>query len=311
MLSGLTPIHSYITVEGNAGDRNNLDPWHNGNELVQAVAKVNKNVIVVCHSVGPVILETILAQPNVKAVVWPGLPGQESGNALVDVLYGSTSPSGKLPYTIAKQFSDYGTDWTTALEDDFTEGLFIDYRHFDKNGITPRYAFGYGLCECPLVTPTSSDIHWMKNPKSRSMLTTIKIAAYTTFAYSSLNIRVTATPGVNSGPIIPGGHRDNFQSIGSITVNVANSGTVPGSEVAQLYIGLPASAPSTPPKQLRGFQKLPLAPGQRATATFPLTRRDIAYWDVGQKAWVVPSGTFKVFVGSSSRDIREQGSFTV
>lgn len=114
-----------------------------------------------------------------------------------------------------------------------------------------------------------------------------------------------------SGPIVPGGHRDNFQSIGSITVNVANSGTVPGAEVAQLYIGLPSSAPSTPPKQLRGFQKLPLAPGQSATATFELMRRDIAYWDVNQKAWVVPSGTFTVYVGSSSRDIRKQGSFTV
>lgn len=143
------------------------------------------------------------------------------------------------------------------------------------------------------------------------MLTSIKIAAYTTFAYSGLNIRVSAQPGVLSGPIIPGGHRETFQSIGSITVNVANSGSVPGSEVAQLYIGLPSSAPSTPPKQLRGFQKLPLAPGQKGTATFQLTGRDIAYWNVNQKAWVVPSGTFKVFVGSSSRDIREQGSFTV
>lgn len=153
-------------MEGNAGDRNNLDPWHNGNELVQAVAKVNKNVIVVCHSVGPVILETILAQPNVKAVVWPGLPGQESGNALVDVLYGYISPSGKLPYTIAKQFSDYGTDWTNSLEDNFTEGLFIDYRHFDQNGITPRYEFGYGLCECSFHARSHS---LYEMPKSRSI----------------------------------------------------------------------------------------------------------------------------------------------
>lgn len=138
-----------------------------------------------------------------------------------------------------------------------------------------------------------------------------RIAAYTTFAYSGLNVQVYAKPGVLSGPIVPGGHRDNFQSIGSISVNVANSGAVPGAEVAQLYIGLPSSAPSTPPKQLRGFEKLPLAPGQQGTATFRLTNRDIAYWDVNQKAWVVPSGTYTVYVGSSSRDIREQGSFTV
>ncbi|KAJ5832382.1 hypothetical protein N7474_000693 [Penicillium riverlandense] len=270
----------YITVEGNAGDRNNLDPWHNGNKLVQAVAGVNKNVIVVCHSVGPVILETILSQPNVKAIVWPGIPGQESGNALVDVLYGSTSPNGKLPYSIAKQFSDYGTNWTTSLQDNFAEGLFIDYRHFDENYITPRYEFGYGL-------------------------------TYTNFTYSQLKIQVNATAGVISGPIVPGGHQESFLSIGSISVSVTNCGPVTGAEVAQLYIGLPSSAPWTPPKQLRGFQKLSLAPGQQGNATFELTRRDVAYWNVSQKSWVVPSGTFKVYVGSSSRDIREQGSFTV
>jgi beta-glucosidase len=66
----------YITVEGNAGDRQNLDPWHNGNDLVKAVAAVNKNTIVVIHSVGPLILEPYIDNPNVVAVVWAGLPGK-------------------------------------------------------------------------------------------------------------------------------------------------------------------------------------------------------------------------------------------
>ncbi|KAK7720120.1 glycoside hydrolase 3 [Diaporthe eres] len=134
----------YITVEGNAGDRNNLDPWHNGNALVQAVAAANKNTIVVVQSVGPVILENILALDGVKAVVWAGLGSQESGNALVDILYGSTNPSGKLPYTIAKSATDYGTAVTSG-DDSFAEGLYIDYRHFDRANIAPRYEFGYGL----------------------------------------------------------------------------------------------------------------------------------------------------------------------
>lgn len=69
----------YITVEGNPGDRLDLDPWHNGNDLVEAVAAVNRNTIVVIHSVGPLILERILASPNVVAIVWAGIPGQESG----------------------------------------------------------------------------------------------------------------------------------------------------------------------------------------------------------------------------------------
>ncbi|KAF4186727.1 hypothetical protein CNMCM7927_005114 [Aspergillus lentulus] len=270
----------YITVEGDQGDRNNLDPWHNGNELVKAVAAASKNVIVVVHSVGPIILETILAQPSVKAIVWAGLPGQESGNALVDVIYGDTAPSGKLPYTIAKQAADYGTSWINAETDDFTEGLYIDYRHFDANGIAPRYEFGYGL-------------------------------SYTNFKYSGLWVNVYTSAGAANGKVVPGGPADLFEVVGQVSVFVRNNGRVAGAEVAQLYIGLPDSAPATPPKQLRGFQKMMLQPGQMGRATFELTRRDLSYWDVQQQKWVVPSGTFKVYVGSSSRDIREEGSFRV
>ncbi|CAG7924406.1 unnamed protein product [Penicillium olsonii] len=270
----------YITVEGNAGDRNNLDPWHNGNELVKAVAAKSDNVIVVVHSVGPIILETILAQPSVRAIVWAGLPGQESGNALVDVLYGSTSPSGKLPYTIAKQFADYGASWTAALDDNFAEDLLVDYRHFDQNGISPRYEFGFGL-------------------------------SYTSFGYSRLAINVAATAGPSNGPVVPGGAEQLFESVGTISVLVQNTGEVPGAEVAQLYIGLPDSAPSTPPKQLRGFEKLLLEPEQSGMATFELTRRDLSYWDVQEQKWIIPAGKFTVYVGSSSRDIRQHGEFSI
>lgn len=135
----------YITVDGVAGDRPNLNPWYFGNELVEAVAAVNRKTIVVIHSVGPIILERILAQENVIAVVWAGLPGQESGNALVDILYGLYSPSGKLPYTIAKDESDYPA-MVVPADDNYSEGLYVDYRHFDKYNIEPRYEFGYGLC---------------------------------------------------------------------------------------------------------------------------------------------------------------------
>ncbi|EAU32193.1 beta-glucosidase [Aspergillus terreus NIH2624] len=271
----------YITVEGHQGDRNNLDPWHGGNDLVKAVAAVNKKTIVVVHSTGPVVLETILAQPNVVAVVWAGIPGQESGNALADVLYGDVSPSGKLPYTIGKSEADYGTTWVAnGADDDFPEGLFIDYRHFDKNEIEPRYEFGFGL-------------------------------SYTRFNFSNLAINIDATSGPTSGAVDVGGAADLYDSVGTISATVTNVGGVSGAEVAQLYIGFPSSAPETPPKQLRGFQKLPLAGGADGVAEFELTRRDISYWDVGQQKWVVPEGSFQVYVGASSRDIRLDGSFTV
>ncbi|KAK6532141.1 hypothetical protein TWF694_003301 [Orbilia ellipsospora] len=269
----------YLTVEGNAGDRNNLDPWHSGNDLVKAVAAVNSKTIVVIHSVGPVILEQFADLANVVAIVWAGIPGQESGNGLVDVLYGSKAPGGKLPYTIAKQASDYGTT-IQGGDDSFTEGLFIDYRRFDAQGITPRYEFGFGL-------------------------------SYTTFSYSSLTIAYTSTTTgpISSTSVSPGGYAALYDPVATITAQITNSGGVTGAEVAQLYIGLPSSAPSTPPKQLRGFQKLKLTAGSSGTATFVLKRKDLAYWDTTQQRWVVPTGNFNVYVGASSRDIRLQGSF--
>ncbi|KAH8591088.1 glycoside hydrolase family 3 protein [Bisporella sp. PMI_857] len=265
----------YITVEGAAGDRLNLDPWHNGNALVTAVANVGNPTIVVIHSVGPLILETILALPSVVAVVWAGIPGQESGNGLVDVLYGSTSPSGKLPFTIAKTTNDYGVSFQNT-EDRFTEGLYIDYRYFDKNGIAPRYEFGFGL-------------------------------SYTTFAYSALTVSALSTTPGNTN-IVPGGVANLYDVVATVTATITNNGTVTGAEVPQLYIGLPSSAPASPPKQLRGFKKLSLAPGASGTVSFSLRRKDLSYWDAAGQKWVVPSGKFAISVGASSRDIRLTGT---
>ncbi|KAF3916655.1 Beta-glucosidase [Dactylellina cionopaga] len=269
----------YLTVQGNAGDRNNLDPWNGGNDLVKAVAAVNSKTIVIIHSVGPIILEQFVSLPNVVAVVWAGLPGQESGNGLVDVLYGSKAPGGKLPFTIAKAASDYGTSIANG-DDNFTEGLFIDYRRFDAQGITPRYEFGFGL-------------------------------SYTTFSYTNLAISYTSTTTgpISSTSIAPGGYPALYDPVATITARITNTGGVAGAEVAQLYIGLPAGSPSTPPKQLRGFQKLKLAAGASGTATFVLKRKDLAYWNTAQQRWVVPTGNFNLYIGASSRDIRLQGTF--
>jgi beta-glucosidase len=142
----------YITFDGNEGDRNNLSAWLNGDELVLAVAAVNNNTVVVVHSVGPMLIERWIDHPNITAVLWAGLPGQESGNSLVDVLYGAYNPSGRLPYTIAKKREDYSADITYVDSStpahpqvDYTEGLDIDYRHFLARNITPRFEFGFGL----------------------------------------------------------------------------------------------------------------------------------------------------------------------
>src|SRR6202012_4495600 len=143
------------------------------------------------------ILETILALSNVVAVVWAGIPGQESGNGLVDILYGSTSPSGKLPYTIGKQQSDYGTAIASG-DDSYTEGLYVDYRHFDNAGIEPRYEFGFGL-------------------------------SYTTFSYSGLTLSAISTT-AGSTADAPGGFASLYDTVATVTATITNNGSVTGAE---------------------------------------------------------------------------------
>ncbi|KAL3428426.1 glycosyl hydrolase family 3 [Phlyctema vagabunda] len=142
----------FISIDGNTGDRKNLTLWASGDDLIKNVSAVCPNTIVVIHSVGPTLLTEWYDSPNVTAIVWAGLPGQESGNSLTDVLYGKVNPAAKTPFTWGATREDYGADilytpnnGQDAPQVDFTEGVFIDYRTFDKRNITPIYEFGFGL----------------------------------------------------------------------------------------------------------------------------------------------------------------------
>jgi beta-glucosidase len=219
-----------------------------------------------------------IEHPNVTAAVLAHIPGQDSGTALVKLLYGEAGFSGKLPYTIAKNESDYSPLKPCGLaykgdkdpQCDFSEGVYLDYRAFDAMNITPRYEFGYGL-------------------------------SYTTFEYSSMSLKAH---GVRS--CIANG-TSLWENIAQVKIDVTNTGDLDGQEVAQLYLGIPGA----PPKQLRGFDKLALAPGQTGTTQFELTKRDFAVWDVTLQQWVVQAGEHHVYVGASSRDIRLRGKIVV
>ncbi|KAH9010572.1 beta-glucosidase [Lactarius pseudohatsudake] len=286
----------YITVDGNEGDRNNLTAWHNGDALVKAVAAQNNNTIVVVNSVGPIILEPWIDHPNVTAVVWAGLGGTETGNALVDILYGAVNPSGRLPYTIAKSPSDYsaqlviGGSGEEIVNITYSEGLFIDYRHFDAANIAPRYEFGFGL-------------------------------SYTTFKYSGLSIsnvpsgqdqdrslEANWAAGKPSPQVVGAStalwlHRPAF----SVSFTVKNTGAVAGTEIPQVYLHFPARA-GEPPSVLRGFTDVDLQPGQAQSITITLSRYDLSIWDVVSQSWIRSSGTYSLSVGASSRDFRLKGT---
>ncbi|KAE9379142.1 glycoside hydrolase family 3 protein [Stipitochalara longipes BDJ] len=141
------------TVEGNDGDRSasGLYTWHNGDALIEAAAAKYATVIVVVHTVGPILVENWIDLPSVKAVVFAHLPGQEAGDSLTDILFGDYSPSGHLPYSIPTAESDYPSSVSLVgfeffqVQDTFSEGLYIDYRYLNKHSVAPRFAFGHGL----------------------------------------------------------------------------------------------------------------------------------------------------------------------
>ncbi|KAH8595848.1 glycoside hydrolase superfamily [Bisporella sp. PMI_857] len=166
------------TVEGNNGDRSSsgLNLWYGGDDLIKNAAAKYSTVIVVVHTVGPVILENWIDLPSVKAVVFAHLPGQEAGDSLTDILFGDYSPSGHLPYSIIKKESDYPSSQNLMgfqffqVQDTFSEGLYIDYRSLNKNKIVPRYAFGHGLTYTNFSrTPTISAVTALSSlPPARS-----------------------------------------------------------------------------------------------------------------------------------------------
>ncbi len=183
----------YIAEDGNEGDRKNLTLWHSGDQLVKNVSSLCNNTIVVIYSPGPVLLTDHYDNPNITAILWSGFAGQEAGNSITDVLYGKVNPAARSPFTWGKTREDYGTDLlyepnngNGAPQVQFREGVFIDYRHFDKQNITPIYEFGHGL-------------------------------SYTTFNYSNLQIEkldvgpYTPTTGMTSPAPVLGNYSTNWE----------------------------------------------------------------------------------------------------
>lgn len=119
--------------------------------------------------------------------------------------------------------------------------------------------------------------------------------SYTTFTYSNLR---TEPPQTGADGTV------------RVSVDVTNSGSRAGAEVVQLYLGFPAET-GEPPRQLKGFQKISLQPGETQTVTFSLTPAELSFWSAGLEAWVVYPGVYQVMVGASSRDIRLTGTLEV
>lgn len=348
----------FISSGGIAGDRNDLLLQNGGDNMIHAVASGcglgNGTVIVVMHAVGPVLVENWIDLPNVKAVLHAHLPGQESGNAVADVLFGLVNPSGKLPYTIGRSLEDYGAGSMVMYK---PNGIFpqqkldgdIDYRYFDKNKISPRFEFGFGLSyatfavsnltvhglqpksplpasrQSPAVSPPEYD---NSLPDKKEALFPPGFRQLAKYVYPYL---VTVDDIVTQPYPYPEGYHDSQPPSGAggdeggnpdlweryvnVTVDVRNTGSRAGQAVVQLYLAYPQNAADAagvefPVKVLRGFEKVLLGRSESQSVTFELTRRDLSYWDVHRQNWaMVTAGQYQFLVGQSSRDLPLKGSW--
>jgi beta-glucosidase len=261
-------------------DRDSLELPGRQNELISAVASVNDRTVVVLRTGGPVLMPWIDEVPNVLEAWYPGM---EEGNALASVLFGDVNPSGKLPVTFGIRPEDYPTNTQEQYPGvngivDYSEGIFVGYRHFDQQGIEPLFAFGHGL-------------------------------SYTSFDYRNLSLRIKQA---SREQTVSGNGSTRPSSLNiEVNVEIQNVGPRKGAEVVQLYLHAPGKAAPMPPKQLRGFQKVFFEPGQTERVSFHLDERALSYWDTDTHDWVVQGGTYGVMVGSSSRDIRLRDSFSI
>jgi beta-glucosidase len=250
-------------LESEDFDRSTMDLPAGQDELIAAVAAANPKTVVVVVAGAPVTMTKWIGR--VPAVLMQFYGGQEAGHGIADVLFGAASPSGKLPVTFPKQFSDataYGNYPGKDLHVNYAEGIYVGYRGFDKRKVEPLFAFGHGL-------------------------------SYTKFDYSGLNV----TPKVAAGQPV------------QVSLQLRNSGSREGAEVVQLYLRDVKSSIDRPLKELKGFRRVNLKPGETQAVTFTLDQAAMSFYDPGKRDWVAEPGAFEVWVGSSSQDIRLKGSF--
>ena len=209
---------------------------------------------------------------EIPAIVQAWYLGSEAGHALADVLSGTVNPSGKLPISFPVKLTDNGAHSFDALCYP-GDSLHVVY----KEDILVGY-------------------RWHDTKKIPALFSFGHGLSYTTFTYGKAAL--SSTDMTADGSI-------------TVTVPVKNTGSLPGKEVVQLYVGDNKSSLPRPQKELKAFDKIALNPGEEKTVTFTITADDLKYFDDARHEWVAEPGKFTLYIGSSSTDIRTKGSFTL
>ena len=260
---------NYQDCEGH--DRQQYGLPYAQDQLLEALAKVNKNLVYVNISGNGVAMPWVKSVP---AIMQGWFIGSEAGEALASVLVGDANPSGKLPFTWYQRLDDCGAHALNAfpgvwrddykiIDEEYKEGIYVGYRWTDKQKIRPLFAFGHGL-------------------------------SYTTFKLGKLM--------ADKQQLSAGGQI-------SFTVNVTNTGSRAGSETVQLYISDKQCSVDRPVKELKAFQKVFLQPGESRDVTLTIGCDALSFYNEAKGEWTAEPGAFEALVGTASDNLTGKITF--
>ena len=243
-------------------------------ELIRQMAAVSQKTIVTVVSGGNADAKSWIDLVPAYLQLW--YPGEQGGQALAEILFGEVNPSGHLPVTFEQRAEDNPSFHSYYPEGDtkpvkYTEGIFIGYRGYEHNHTQPLFPFGLGL-------------------------------SYTKFSYSHLSV-VPAKSQTGSPTGVP--------KMFSIEFDVTNTGKRSGADVAQVYVAPPSGSVPRPAKELKGFARVDLQPGETTHVSLPLDARAFTYYDVAAKHWHAEAGKYAISVGRSSTELPLQADATL
>ena len=251
-------------------DREDLGLPYGQDAVIQALAEVNSNLIVVNISGNAVAMPWV---KEVPAIVQDWYLGSEAGSSLAAVLMGDVNPSGRLPFTFPVKLEDNsahalgeytGERSDSVIDIKYNEGIFVGYRWADKQKkVKPLFAFGHGL-------------------------------SYTTFEYGK-----------------PVADAETMSVDGELTVKVTvkNTGNREGQEGVQLYIADKKSSLPRPLKELKGFKKIKLAPGETQEVSFVIDKESLSFFDDVKHSWIAEPGKFEAIIAASAVDVKGTVAF--